>query len=541
MKSLRLSFGFFAALAFLNALLSHHNIWPTPWVQLAPELSVEILIILAILALWRETTNRWPRFLLPALTVFIILFAVGRYADVTAPALFGRRINLYWDTQHIPNVAAMLLQTVPWWKSIAAVMGGLAFVAGLVAAVVISLRTVQTAFQRPFVRRATGISAAGLAAIFAVGMTNASLQWERWFSIPVAPVYAEQAAFLLKARPVQAAPAHTLEPSNLARIKGRDVFLIFLESYGATTIRDARHAEPLEPSFQAIENLLATSDWQAVSAMVESPTHAGGSWLAHASFLSGRWIKEQDDYHLFLAHPSETLIDRFRAAGYQTLALMPGIKRDWPEGTGYGFDQILDAKFLNYRGPAFGWWTIPDQFSLERLIQTASSPHIGKSVFAFFPTIMSHMPFGPTPPYQPDWQKLTSANPYPDAAVAAALAQEPDLSNLTPAYVQTMAYNLKILRGFLEHRAPAGSLVIVIGDHQPSAIISGENAPWTAPAHIFSTDGDLLRQLKGSGFVEGFRPPFQTTARMHELNPMLLRALHKDSETAQTAIGIEQR
>ena len=40
---------------------------------------------------------------------------LGRYAEVTAPALYGRPVNLYWDAQHLPKVAAMLAEVGPWW------------------------------------------------------------------------------------------------------------------------------------------------------------------------------------------------------------------------------------------------------------------------------------------------------------------------------------------------------------------------------------------------------------------------------------------
>ena len=52
--------------------------------------------------------------------------------------------------------------------------------------------------------------------------------------------------------------------------------------------------------------------------------------------------------------------------GYRVLALMPGLKQAWPEGEYFRFDTIYGEAALDYRGPAFGWWRIPDQFALAR-------------------------------------------------------------------------------------------------------------------------------------------------------------------------------
>ena len=37
------------------------------------------------------------------------MLIVGRYVDVTAPALWGRDLNFYWDLRFLPDVAAMLV------------------------------------------------------------------------------------------------------------------------------------------------------------------------------------------------------------------------------------------------------------------------------------------------------------------------------------------------------------------------------------------------------------------------------------------------
>ncbi len=92
--------GGIVGIAFLNILATLQNIWPTPWVRPVAEISIEIAAMTLILAMWVEF--RGPlgkRFRRTALAVLLLLIA-GRYGDITAPALFGRRIDLYWDLQH---------------------------------------------------------------------------------------------------------------------------------------------------------------------------------------------------------------------------------------------------------------------------------------------------------------------------------------------------------------------------------------------------------------------------------------------------------
>src|SRR5205823_3332376 len=56
------------------------------------------------------------------------LLVLGRYADVTAPALYGRDVNLYWDLRYIPDVTAMVVQAAPVWLVVIAVVAAVLFI-----------------------------------------------------------------------------------------------------------------------------------------------------------------------------------------------------------------------------------------------------------------------------------------------------------------------------------------------------------------------------------------------------------------------------
>ncbi|MET0167361.1 MAG: hypothetical protein ABW318_20445, partial [Vicinamibacterales bacterium] len=102
--------GLAAALTILDASLTFHNIWPTPFIRWTGELSVELAACVLMLILVTRSIGSPSCTRLAGLSVLWVFLVIGRYAEVTAPALFGRDINLYWELQFIPAVVALLAQ-----------------------------------------------------------------------------------------------------------------------------------------------------------------------------------------------------------------------------------------------------------------------------------------------------------------------------------------------------------------------------------------------------------------------------------------------
>lgn len=517
-----------AALALLNAALTFGNLWPTPWIVPRPQISAELAALLlaaAALAAWRGPPA--PR-LAAGLAALTLAWAAGRYVEVTVPALFGRPLNLYWDAPHLPAVAAMLAEaTAPWRVALAA---GTA--AGLLAAawwlLRLAWRDVLRALARPAARRGVGAGAAAVLAAYLLGAAGAAPGAERVFARPVIATLADQAAFLAEAGSggalaavlAQAPPA----PSDLARLGEADVYLVFLESYGAVAFDHAGYDAALAAPRAALAGAIAATGHAVVSARVTAPTFGGRSWLSHASLLAGVEVREPRAHDLLLTTSRPTLVTQFRRQGYRTVALMPGLRSPWPEGRFWGFDAVLGSRELDYGGPEFGWWRIPDQYALARLHADEARREDRSPLFVFFPTITSHAPFRPTPPYQPDWPRLLSAEPYDAAPLAAALAQEPQWHRLGPGFVDSLAYAHAVLAGYLVLPRPRESVFIVIGDHQPPGSVAGPGQPWDVPVHVIARRADLLGAFEAAGFVAGLTPPRQPWGPMHELKPLLLAA-----------------
>ena len=518
------------ALFVLNFAVTFHNVWPTWWITTRYELSVEIAVLLLALTLQARFVGALSPRMLTAVALLLTFMAVGRYAEVTAPALYGRAVNLYWDAQYLPHVAAMLAEVSNPMRVIALIAACLALLVGVYVVLCLALGRVVATLASRAGQRLLGAGAAVLIGVYAVGHTSLPLRTLKCFSLPVVHTYWQQAEFIAAALSDTAAAemlstAEPLEQFALSRLEGADVVVQFVESYGATSFDAPEIAAIVEPGRKEFTAAVAATNRRVASAFVESPTFGGASWFAHSSFMTGIDVRDRGAYDLLLTQDRTTLSRGFAAQGYRSVALMPGLKNEWPEGAFYGFAAIYGERALAYRGPEFGWWRIPDQYSLARLAAQEMQPAPRQPLFIFFPTISTHVPFRPVPPYQPDWQRMLSLEPYDAAPLDASLALLPEWTNMRPAYGETLAYTFRYLGGFLRAHADARVVWIVVGDHQPAASVSGEGARWDVPVHVVSGNSAIIDALLEHGFTEGLTPATTAPlAPMHELPVLLLEA-----------------
>ena len=521
------------ALALLNVSLTFRNVWPTLAVRLSGDLSIELVVcVLGLVLAWRWL-GAPSRATLGWLAMLWVVLMVGRYIDETAQSLYGRDINLYWDVRHMPNVGAMFAFVAsPWLRA--------AFVAGLVLIPLLlyvparwALGYVSEATNDPRARRALAVTAGAALVLWAAQNLGARVPASIHFADPVTPIYAREVGEL--AYEMTGAGVRDLAPpptirSNFAHVSGADVFLIFLESYGAVSWDRPEFVEVLASSRARLEADIDETGRSVVSAFVESTTFGGESWLAHISLLSGTEVRDEGTNVRLLAQERDTLVKAFRRHGYRTVAMMPGLLLGWPQGAFYGFDEIYDLERLDYHGPPFGWWDINDQFVLARMDALEVAPEPRRPAFVFFPTITTHAPFVPTPPYQPDWARILTAHPYDTADLDRAWSEWPDWLNLGPSYVKGLTYAYATLGGYLRLRADRDFVLILIGDHQPPALVSGTGASWDVPVHVIANRRAVLDRLQRHRFREGLAPRHPAVARMDTLLPVLLGAFGDDEE-----------
>jgi hypothetical protein len=510
-----------AAVLLLNAALTFENVWPTPAITWRGGLSVELAIAVTALGFVVRRSGPISRRFTAVLGGLWLVLAAARYAEVTAPALYGREVNLYWDVRFIPDVAAMITRVAPTWTILGVVVAFAVMTWLLHRIFSWSFHELIGALSRPHQWRGIMAGSALVLLLFALQRAKGGVPLS--LPPPVLQTYAHQLSLVARAR----SSTHTLPPtpsleSSFERLEDTDVFVVFIESYGAVSYRPDV-ALPLASVRSRLSSDIAATGRRVVSALVESPTFGGSSWLAHLSFASGVEVRDPDTNALLMTQPRDTLVKSFGRHGFRTIALMPGLRQHWPEGRFYGFDRIYDARQLAYTGPEFGWFAIPDQFSLAKLdALEATGP--ARRRFVFFPTISTHFPFSPTPPYQPQWSRMFESLPFDGPDIVRAYAHQPDWTNFAPGYVEALAYDFTSIGGYLRQWPERKLLMVLIGDHQPPAAVSGEGASWNVPVHVIASEAAILERLKERGFVDGLTPSATALARMHLLAPMLLEA-----------------
>lgn len=85
------------------------------------------------------------------------------------------------------------------------------------------------------------------------------------------------------------------DDSLFDKLKGKDVLVVFIESYGRTVLDKpdfAAHIRPLLEQNRAVP-ILPLTVFLPAALTLTSPTNGGSNWLAHGTLLSGLWINSQ--------------------------------------------------------------------------------------------------------------------------------------------------------------------------------------------------------------------------------------------------------
>jgi hypothetical protein len=312
--------------------------------------------------------------------------------------------------------------------------------------------------------------------------------------------------------------------SDLSRVAGADVVLLFIESYGAVSWDRPAFSRALAPGRAELTSAIADTGRAVVTAYVQSPTFGGKSWLAHISLLSGVDVLDEDTNAALMSEKQHTLVTEFGSRGYRTIAIMPGLQREWPEGSFYGFNEIYGADRLRIAGPNSGGGTSPINSQSHAWTNCSSLRRSTRRCSCSCHRSAATRRFCPRLPYQPDWKRVLTPKPYDEVILERAWSERPDWTDLGPGYVKAMQYVYTTLTGYLRLRPDRDFVMIIVGDHQPPAAVSGEGATWNVPIHVVTSRRAVLDQLVEHGFRDGLAPQRPVVTSMAGLMPMLLNA-----------------
>ncbi|MFW6199448.1 MAG: hypothetical protein ACOC8K_02650 [Gemmatimonadota bacterium] len=339
--------------------------------------------------------------------------------------------------------------------------------------------------------------------------------------------------------------SHAHVPDLLGRLEGRNVVLAFIESYGMTVLREPRYADVLRPRLEEMGRRMKKAGLALATGSLVAPTQGGQSWFSHGSLLSGLWLDDQLKYDVLLTTRRETLVDDFSRAGYETVALMPAITLAWPEGEWFGYDEIYDFNDIDYAGPPLNWVTMPDQFTWSFLQHRILSPdgsdvrtgdregarslpgdsHFAdpasggihgrrRSVFAEVGLISSHAPWTPILPVLSDWGSIGDGSIFAPWENAGERPDElwRDTERVRDHFALSVDYAVHAMTAYAEQYVDEETLLIVLGDHQPAPLITGEEDDRGVPVHVVSGDPDLVEPFVAWGFRRGALPGMERDA-----------------------------
>ncbi len=496
----------------LAALIVLHAIMALP--GRPAELSFAALVVIpaelaALLAALLLVPAGWRRILRHAALTLIAVVVLLKLADFVALSALGRPFNPVFDL-HLVAAGWTLLTGAAGTGAAAAYAAAVvvAFAVVIVAAgrglAVVEARLATTRRGRWRVVATAGllVVAAGATMLPGVRASNAALLEEK-LRAGVEAVGSLRALARNAADDAQAA----VPPGDLLRhLEGRDVLFLVVESYGRSALEGERYAPLIRGRLAGFEAVLAEVGYGARSGWLTAPVKGGQSWLAHATLLTGLEIDRQQRYASLLASGRRSLIHGFARAGWRTVAVMPAITMPWPDGAWFGYDATYTARNLGYAGEPFNWVTMPDQYTLSALERLELDRPDRAPVMAEVALISSHAPWTPIPPVL-DWEAVGDGSvftPHARAGDPPAVVWR-DAERVRAQYLKAVDYALANLASYVETHGREDLVLVVVGDHQPAPLVTGEGAGFDVPMHVIAVP-DVLAEIDGWGWSEGMVP-----------------------------------
>jgi len=484
--------------------------------------SLDIVVLLGAFALLAARGRRVPPFVHVALAVGFVLLRLLRVADGVSMRFLRRPFDLYLNLSLLPEVPRLLRETVPLPTLVLGTLGGLAALVGVFLLTLVALRRLEVALAHPTHVRILG----GVTAFFLVASLVPRAQADERFtgafaSSGVGRFVAEGSAVVeaqrcreRQERAIAAARARLASiPTNLSKLHGVDVLLFIVESYGEAVLEEPALTRRILPELAELEAELGSAGYVMASQVLDSSTFGGKSWLAHASLNTGVRTENQLEYELLtLRHPL-TLASFFRDAGYWTVLVQPATKRITLAQEYLDFDKKYFAATFDYQGPSFGWNNLPDQYSVDFVDRRETNRERGATPrtpdrprFIEYALISSHAPWSRQATLLRDWDRIGNGAIFGELPIREHLTAWSELGEGADAYVDSLVYDLEVLRRYLVDRVKDDTLVIILGDHQPPGGVTGSSVGDGVPVHVLSRRAALVEPFVARGYVGGMRP-----------------------------------
>lgn len=488
---------------------------PMDWARLTPELP---LILFALVL--------GGRVIRPFIWITLVAVVIHKLADIATFSALARGFNLRADLPLIEASARLLHGAFGWPGALGAAVGALLALVGISW----GMWWASGVWARSAPGRLPALALGGVAVLSAgliwsgqMGAQAAQYAWGR------AELFQRTQSELRDFREAANRDPFRDAEGLFAQID-RDVLVVWIESYGRTSFDTPFYAQTHLPTLWRAQARLGAAGLASRSGFLAAPTRGGQSWLSHASLAQGQWIADQTRYRASLVSGRQGLFHHAARAGFQTAAVMPAITLPWPEASRMGFETVLEAAHLGYRGLPFNWVTMPDQFTLVALDRLLRSAGRDRHLFAQIALISSHAPWVPVPRLL-EWDEIG------DGSEFDAMAQDGDppevvwrdRDRVRDQYRLAVDYSLQVVFDYALRHAADPPLMIVIGDHQAAPRIALDERPDVA-IHVIGPD-HLVQRTADWGLVPGLVPPEdQPVPRMDVLRDLILETFRAASD-----------
>ncbi|MET9851266.1 sulfatase-like hydrolase/transferase [Streptomyces ossamyceticus] len=471
---------------------------------------------------------------------------VVKSLDIGFNQFLGRGFNIVLDWGLLDDAESYVEDTLGRSGALAAVVGLVTVVVALFA--VMALAVVRLADllvgHRERAMRGTVVAGTVWITCAALGLTplqdtpvasrnTIGFVQDRWAR--ARETLADEAAFAEEAKKDAFAdvPADRL----LTGLRGKDVMITFIESYGRAALEDPAIAPGVTATLDERNEALRKAGFAARSGWLTSATYGGSSWLGHSTFLTGLWIDNQNRYRTVTAGERLSLPGAFHKSGaWRTVGVVPGVQYNWPEGDFYGFDKVYDSRDLGYRGPKFSWSTMPDQYALTAFQRLEAAKRGGKPLMSEIILTSSHQPWAPLP-RMVGWDEVGDGSVY--RAVEKAGKDPADVFTdpvkVKEEYGKSVQYSLRSLLEYVEKYGDDNTVLVFLGDHQPMASVSGDGADHDVPVTVVAHDPKVLDRIADWGWSDGLRPGADSPVwRMDTFRDRFLTAYGTEPNTTKS-------
>ncbi len=472
-------------------------------------LPLELLVVVAVAVLLPATPRRVLVVVLGAILSVLLLVKVLDIGFFTA---FDRPFRPLDDVSYLGIGIETLGEAVGSSTATLIVAAAALLILAILAIPVVALQRVTrvAAGQRAWVLRATAVLGVIWVALRVVGAPVASSSAAALAVDEVKGVrtaLASRAAFTRQIAHDRfgAIPGNRL----LTGLRGKDVLVVFVESYGRVAIQDSSFSPRIDAVLERGAAGLRADGFSSRSAFLTSPTFGGLSWLAHSTLQSGVTVNGEWRYDQVVKKGRVTLTRAFKRAGWRAVGAMPGNRRAWPEGsTFYHYDKVYDRRNFGYRGPTFGLPPMPDQYTLLALQRRELAKRNRPPLFAEVDLISSHAPWTRIP-------QLISWDDVGDGSIFDRLPAEEstkaalfgDAERARAAYAHSVEYSLRTIFSFVRRYGDDNLVMIVLGDHQPATLVTGHDDPsHDVPISIIAHDPEVMDRIAAWGWQDGVSP-----------------------------------